>query len=140
MGYYDEEKEQWIPVDAVGLKSNNNRYTADDINQKFITTDNKIGNVDNIKAEGSSLSEKIINEFNYRGVNITWLGAKGDGATDDSTVFSEIESNYQDKTFDLAGKTYVVSSFPRKNKYVNGYFKIGSQTFYFRLCFYHTIR
>lgn len=130
MGYYDEEKEQWIPVDAVGLKSNNNRYTADDINQKFITTDNKIGNVDSIKAEGSSLSEKIINEFNYRGVNITWLGAKGDGATDDSTVFSEIESNYQDKTFDLAGKTYVVSSFPRKNKYVNGYFKIGSQTFY----------
>ncbi|MGG0773970.1 tail fiber domain-containing protein [Bacillus rugosus] len=126
MGYYDEETKQWVPIDAVALKSENNRFTADDISQKF----NKIGDIDAIKATGNTLSEKIINEFNYRGINISWLGAKGDGTTDDSSVFSSIESTYQDKVFDLAGKTYVVNSFPNKNKYLNGYFIIDGNKYF----------
>ncbi|MEM5028867.1 tail fiber domain-containing protein [Priestia sp. WB3] len=130
MGVKDEETGKWIPVDAVGLRSFDTRFTADDIHNKFSDTDYKIGNIEEIKSKGASLSEKIINEFNYRGVNITWLGAKGDGLTDDSFVFESIESEYKNKTYDLSGKTFVVSAFPRNNRYINGYFKINDKLYF----------
>ncbi|WP_442636615.1 tail fiber domain-containing protein [Rossellomorea marisflavi] len=51
------------------------------------------------------------------------FGAKGDATSDDSSVFSKIESSYTDVLVDLKYKTYVVDSYPSKNKYANGFFK-----------------
>ncbi|WP_396583185.1 right-handed parallel beta-helix repeat-containing protein [Bacillus sp. SG20033] len=57
MGYYDEESQKWIPIDAVGLKSENNRYTADDIKS---LDDIKIDNDNHIY---SSAKERINSDF-----------------------------------------------------------------------------
>lgn len=51
------------------------------------------------------------------------FGAKGNGSTDDSSVFSKIENSYTDKIIDLKDKTYVVGEMPANNKYSNGTFK-----------------
>jgi len=48
----------------------------------------------------------------------------GDGLTDESTLFQSIEAGNVDKVIDLVGKTFVVSEFPRKNKYINGFFLV----------------
>ncbi|MEC0388011.1 DUF2497 domain-containing protein [Bacillus velezensis] len=45
MGYMDEETQQWIPIDAIGLKSNNIRYTADNIREAFDKVAEDIKNV-----------------------------------------------------------------------------------------------
>lgn len=56
-------------------------------------------------------------------------GAKGDGVTNDSAAFTALESVVAGRTIDLLGKTYLVTSTPAKNAYVNGAFKIGSATY-----------
>lgn len=73
MGYYDEDSQKWIPVDAVAIKSNDNRYTADDISSNFISLqqDNK----------------KISKNIEQLGYNIKTLGAKGNGIDDDTVAF-----------------------------------------------------
>lgn len=57
MGYHDEELQKWIPIDAVGLKSENNRYTADDIKS---LDDIKIDNDNHVY---SSAKERIDSDF-----------------------------------------------------------------------------
>lgn len=57
MGYYDEDSQKWIPIDAVGLKSENNRYTADDIKS---LDDIKIDNDNHVY---SSAKERIDSDF-----------------------------------------------------------------------------
>jgi len=46
----------------------------------------------------------------------------GDGLTDETTLFQSIEAGNENKVIDLIGKTFVVTEFPRKNKYINGFF------------------
>ena len=55
--------------------------------------------------------------------------AAGDGVTDDTAVFSGIETAHTGKIVDLMGKTYLVAAVPTGNRYCNGYFKVGSSTF-----------
>jgi hypothetical protein len=45
-----------------------------------------LGDVSLFKGNGSSLSEKVKNEFDNRGVNVKWFGAKGDGIADDTAA------------------------------------------------------
>jgi hypothetical protein len=49
-------------------------------------------------------------------------GAKGDGATDDTAAFADLEALYQGQYVDLLGKTYNVDSIPGANTYYNGKF------------------
>ncbi|KWW17966.1 hypothetical protein AS888_20870 [Peribacillus simplex] len=58
------------------------------------------------------------------------FGAKGDGVTNDSAAFSQIEGGYNNQIVNLNDKTFVVTAFPNNNKYANGTFKLadGSKT------------
>ncbi|WP_080922037.1 phage tail fiber protein [Pseudomonas fluorescens] len=55
-------------------------------------------------------------------------GAVGDGVTNDTSAFTLLEAAVTGKTIDLGGKTFVVSSIPKKNGYVNGFFKVAGFT------------
>ena len=57
-----------------------------------------LGDLSEFKSEGNSLVSKTQNEFDDRGINVKWFGAKGDGQTDDTDAFKQ--------TFD-----YVVENF-----------------------------
>lgn len=46
--------------------------------------DINMGSLTSFKPTGSTLIDKLNNEFNDRGVNVKWFGAKGDGVTDDT--------------------------------------------------------
>lgn len=56
-------------------------------------------------------------------------GAVGNGTTNDNAAFVALEAAVTGRTIDLLGKTYLVSSVPAKNAYVNGSFKIGAATY-----------
>ncbi|MED4848181.1 peptidase G2 autoproteolytic cleavage domain-containing protein [Bacillus atrophaeus] len=121
MGYMDEKTEQWIPIDAIGLKSNNIRYTADDIQEAFdkaskdiknviSTVDsgltditNTIGDISKIPASGATIVDKVLNEFIRRSVNVKDFGAKGDGVTDDSEAFKAAFASGKREVFVPAG-------------------------------------
>ena len=62
-------------------------------------------------------------------ISPTQYGAVGDGATNDAAAFTALEAAVTGRTIDLLGKTYLVSSVPAKNAYVNGSFKIGAATY-----------
>jgi hypothetical protein len=50
--------------------------------------------------------------------------ATGDGVTNDTQAFIDIEENYKDQIIDLLGKTYKVDRDFTKNKYINGSLRI----------------
>lgn len=57
-------------------------------------------------------------------------GAKGDGVTDDTQAFTDLESSYTERRIDLLGRTYLVSREFKGNYYYNGRFFINDgQTF-----------
>ncbi len=56
-------------------------------------------------------------------------GAIGDGVTNDQSAFDALEASFSGQIVDMMGKTYVVTSIPIGNRYANGYFKVGSNTF-----------
>ncbi|MCY8282765.1 GDSL-type esterase/lipase family protein [Bacillus inaquosorum] len=64
MGYYDEKIKQWVPIDAVALKTHDVRYTAYDI-------------------------KNAISDIQDRGINVKYLGAKGDNKNDDTQYIQD---------------------------------------------------
>lgn len=58
-------------------------------------------------------------------LNINEFNAAGNGTSNDTTAFTNIETNYTNRIVELNGKTYLVNSLPTKNKYVNGRFLVG---------------
>lgn len=56
-----------------------------------------------------------------------YFGAKGDGATDDTAAFATLESQITNRVIDLSGKSFFVTSYPNKNRYVNGKFLLSGQ-------------
>lgn len=63
-------------------------------------------------------------DINNETLSLFDFGAVGDGVTNDNQSFVNLELDYQGRTIDLLGKTYVVTALPTKNTYINGYLKI----------------
>lgn len=57
----------------------------------------------------------------------TDTGATGDGITNDTQAFTNLEVEIFGRTIDLCGRTYAVDSLPTKNIYTNGTFIIAGQ-------------
>lgn len=55
------------------------------------------------------------------------FGATGDGVTNDTQSFIDLELQYQGRVVDLLGKRYFVTQDFNKNKYTNGAFKIANE-------------
>jgi Phage tail repeat like len=51
--------------------------------------------------------------------------AAGDGSTNDTTAFTNLEAAFPGKTVDLGGKVYVVNAIPTGCRYINGAFKVS---------------
>lgn len=65
-----------------------------------------------------------LSEKNKQFISMIEYGAAGDGITNDSIAFTTLELNQQDVWVDLLGKTYLIDTYPRLNKYYNGIFLI----------------
>jgi len=59
---------------------------------------------------------------NRENISAQDYGAAGDGVTNDSTSFSNLEAAYTGRVIDLLGLTYLVTSVPTANNYINGKF------------------
>lgn len=57
------------------------------------------------------------------------FGAYGDNVTNDSLCFALLESAHKGKSFDLRGRTYLVTSVPDGAQYYNGAFRVGSSIY-----------
>lgn len=61
-------------------------------------------------------------------ISPTDYGAVGDGVTDDTDAFDDLEESNTGKKIDLGGFTYLVDAIPQKNQYYNGWFKVGTRS------------
>ena len=68
-------------------------------------------------------------ELDLRGLIPQNFGAAGDGSTDDTTAFSDLETAITGREIDLRGKTYVVSAIPTANTYVNGFWLLSNTAY-----------
>ena len=59
---------------------------------------------------------------NKENISAQDYGAVGNGTTNDSAAFTNLELEYTGRTIDLLGKTYLVNSVPTGNNYINGSF------------------
>ena len=50
----------------------------------------RIGDVNKFKAQGTNLTEKVLNEFSVRAENVTWHGVVGDGKTDNTQALQDL--------------------------------------------------
>jgi hypothetical protein len=83
-----------------------------EVNSNFTKIDDNVGNIANFKASGSSVIDKILNEFTDRGVNVRWFGAKGDGINDDTQAFKDAISFVRDKIIATNFKTSLQVNIP----------------------------
>ncbi|MFS0643660.1 tail fiber domain-containing protein [Siminovitchia sp. 179-K 8D1 HS] len=100
-------------VKTLGYKS-----SGDGGGAEYIIHNQTAGSADIVLANG--LKAKLIYTDE---ITPFQFGAKGDGETDDTSIFTLIENSFKDKIVDLKGKTYVVSKLPANNRYANGTFK-----------------
>lgn len=73
-----------------------------------------------VKQPFDSSVSRTQHDINAQLVSIFDAGAVGDGIHDDTNAFSVFEGWINNRDVDLFGKTYLVDSIPRKNRYFNG--------------------
>lgn len=56
--------------------------------------------------------------------------AAGNGTTNDTTAFTNLEADFTDAIVDLRGKIYLVNAIPTGNTYINGGFKLSDGLVY----------
>ncbi|MBZ5971579.1 BppU family phage baseplate upper protein [Leuconostoc gasicomitatum] len=80
------------------------------INSGAVILKKDFGNIEEIRQLiGNNFIEKLNNEFNQRGTNVKWYGAKGDGATDDTQAFIKAFSEGGAKKIFVPQGTYLIS-------------------------------
>ncbi|WP_349514866.1 BppU family phage baseplate upper protein [Leuconostoc suionicum] len=80
------------------------------INSGAVILKKDFGNIEEIRQLiGNNFIEKLNNEFNQRGTNVKWYGAKGDGATDDTQAFIKAFSDDGAKKIFVPQGTYLIS-------------------------------
>lgn len=103
-------------------------HTTHEVNGSDEIDITKLKNYDTLINNNSTMSNNITDLLNRtKGfLNLNMYNAKGDGTTDDTSVFTSIEANYTNIIVDLAGKTYLVTSLPTNNYYINGKFSFNN--------------
>lgn len=80
------------------------------INSKGVILSSDFGDMSSFKQPlGQTFVDKLNNEFNDRGVNVTWYGAKGDGVTDDTNAINTAAALGRPIIFE-PGKNYSVKN------------------------------
>lgn len=109
MGIKDENTGEWIPLDAVALRSHTDRLTIDDIRKIFEEIYKDITKVDNTAiskfkeimdaigdissfSTGDNLIDKIKNTLTQFIVNIIDYGGIGDGKFDNKPIFENLSN------------------------------------------------
>ncbi|MCP9283672.1 tail fiber domain-containing protein [Bacillus safensis] len=109
MGIKDEDTGEWIPLDAVALRSHTDRITIDDIRKIFEEIYKDITKVDNTAiskfkeimdaigdissfSTGDNLIDKIKNTLTQFIVNIIDYGGIGDGKFDNKPIFENLSN------------------------------------------------
>ncbi|MGE1101264.1 glycosyl hydrolase family 28-related protein [Peribacillus simplex] len=98
-------------------KKEGDKLVLDRINSKMVSGNegrsiaDEIGVITDFKAKGSSITEKTINEFTERGINVKWYGAKGDGITDDTQAIQKLFNTLpKNSVLFFPSGTYKISS------------------------------
>jgi hypothetical protein len=87
------------------------------------------GNINNAKviATGGTTARTLAARF-ADGITPKDFGANGNGTTDDTSAFTALEAKVTGRDVDLEGLTYLVTTRPTGNNYINGNFKVGGVT------------
>jgi hypothetical protein len=80
-------------------------------------------------ATGSTTARTLANRF-ADVVNVKDFGAVGNGTTNETSIFTALESVTKGVSIDLSNGVYLVNSIPVGNNYYNGAFKIGTDIFW----------
>ncbi|MEC1612596.1 right-handed parallel beta-helix repeat-containing protein [Bacillus mojavensis] len=101
MGYYDEDIQQWVPLDSVAVKSSVNRFTADDIKSNFDESKNSLNTLKEYTEtkllEVSSKQQEIQNDIDKRLLNILNFAVAGEI---DASLYIQ---RALDRAFELGG-------------------------------------
>ena len=94
-----------------------------DLNKKIDTMINDVSKLQRETAE----SIGIIQGESF--ISLTPYNLIGNGTSNDTTAFNNLESKNSGKFVDLGGRTYAVDFLPEKNYYMNGAFLVGGQRY-----------
>lgn len=75
---------------------------------------------------GAGAAVRSVQDKSREGVTPQDYAAAGDGVSNDTIAFSNLEAIHTGKEIDLLRKTYLVTAFPIGNRYFNGSFKRAS--------------
>ena len=67
----------------------------------------------------------VVQDTGFSVINPEDFNAAGDGVTNDTVPFADIEATTESSLVDLRGLTYLVDAIPSGKSYLNGFFKVG---------------
>lgn len=110
-------------VEAAQARISSDGTSYSTLKERLDTQHSTITNeLDNATGSYQNLRKKI----DIYGLSPLDFGAKGDGITNDTNAFNQIENTYSNVLVSLDNKTYKVDVLPSKNTYRNGNFLVGS--------------
>ncbi|MEI2341599.1 tail fiber domain-containing protein [Priestia megaterium] len=84
--------------------------------------------IDVYNLKNGDIVEQTTTRLDDLAVSVRLYDYVGDGKVDETSIFDKIERDYSGRVVDLAGGTFLVETFPRNNKYVNGFFVVKNQS------------